>query len=280
MTHKDPSGGHSLSLNRRPFFSLPPPVPFFCYCVFEILNRREEREKTCDLCSTVFSYPKSWAWETTSPAQVDAIISKGRRRITNKTKKKMCVCVSIQQLMNNFRFFQGDGPSATLKLPGDNSGLNTKKELRKCFLINLGRWSSFVGSWKTFLTNKKKRQRIWEFIEKNICHYPRPLREKRSCDIVPNSLCYARERELYKNRALRLCGFLPRRPCWRRRMKIKLGEILCPWDSLLLTFLMAFLSLSQRRSFLFKCFLLKIIVIIILMKKKGENDPQLGLDVT
>jgi hypothetical protein len=51
----------------------------------------------------------------------------------------MCVCVSIQQLMNNFRFFQGDGPSATFKLPGDNSGLNTKKELRKCFLINLGR---------------------------------------------------------------------------------------------------------------------------------------------
>lgn len=63
------------------------------------------------------------------------------------------------------------------------------------------------------------------------------------------------------------------------RMKIKLGEILCPWDSLNF-FNGISLSLSQRRSFLFKCFLLKIIVIIILMKKKGENDPQLGLDVT
>jgi hypothetical protein len=47
-------------------FSLSPPSQSFCYCVFvEILNRREEREKTCDLCSTVFPYPKSWAWETT-----------------------------------------------------------------------------------------------------------------------------------------------------------------------------------------------------------------------
>jgi hypothetical protein len=113
--------------------------------------------------------------------QVDAIISLERRRITNKTKKKD-VCPASSWWIT---FVWGRGWWTICHLPGDNSGLNTKKELGKCFLINLGRWSSFVGSWGQkavfgFWNSLNGGERKKKTSANKRLFYYYPMREKRT----------------------------------------------------------------------------------------------------
>lgn len=226
----DPSGGQSLSLDHhlRPFYP-----PSYCVCVFEILNRRMGREKrrteTCDLSAKFFLLPPqqnpkkslslSEIFGRGNENKNDGLPPASWRHNQFGTKKKNYKqnkkerCVSSQQLMNNFRL--GRGWWTICHLPGDNSGLNTKKELGKCFLINLGRWSSFVGSWGQKAVfgfwnslngqgERKKKHLPTSDSSTSLPHERKTNETKRPCDIVPNSLCYVNVRCI----KIELCGYV------------------------------------------------------------------------
>lgn len=192
------------------------------------MGREKRRTETCDLSAKFFLLPPqqnpkkslslSEIFGRGNENKNDGLPPASWRHNQFGTKKKNYKqnkkerCVSSQQLMNNFRL--GRGWWTICHLPGDNSGLNTKKELGKCFLINLGRWSSFVGSWgqkavfgfwNSLNGGKRKKKHLPTSDSSTSLPHERKTNEtKRPCDIVPNSLCYVNVRCI----KIELCGYV------------------------------------------------------------------------